>query len=308
MRSKFSISIAAMIMLLFTTVAISQIKIQEGFETSDSNNLPTGWSKCYGSTFPVNYDPYSNWTVRDSGLWMPGLSTALTKAHSGIKSCGVSWWTGVDTNNAYHISDAWLVTKKIENIQTTDVLKFWACGGTPTWVDSMQVWVNFIDSLPSNFTNKISSIVWVGATYGNFTLYTYSLAGYAGLPIYIGFRYNTDCINQGFAVYLDDVFVGNPNSISQIGTGIPTKYALSQNYPNPFNPVTTIKFDLPKSSHVRMTIYNTLGQVVSEILNETKAPGYYEVKFDASKLSSGPYFYRIEAGNFVETKKMMVIK
>ncbi len=307
MKSKFSIYVAIMFLFIFTSVAISQIKIQEGFETLDSNTLPTGWSKCYGSTFPVNYDPYSNWTVRDSGQWMPGLASSLTQAHLSLKSCGVSWYTGVDTNGAYHISDAWLVTKQI-SIASTDVIKFWISGGSPTWVDSVQVWVNFIDSLPGNFTNKLGSIVMTGLPYGTWTQYTYGLSGFAGLPVYIGFRYNTDCINQGFAAYLDDVFVGNPDAINQIGTGVPTKYALGQNYPNPFNPVTTIKFDLPKTSNVKMTIFNTLGQVVSVVLNETKAAGFYEVKYDASKLSSGTYFYRIEAGSFIETKKMMIIK
>jgi hypothetical protein len=311
MRFKHSLFAGAFVLFLFTSIAISQIKIDEGFETLDSNHLPAGWSKCYGSTFPVSYNPYSNWTVRDSGKWMPGLPTVLTQAHISLKSCGVSWLTGYDTSGIYHISDAWLVTKKITNIASTDILKFWISGGTGApnnWVDSVQVWVNFIDSLPGNFTTKLGSIVMTGLPYGTWTLYTYSLSGFVGSNLYIGFRYNTDCLNQGFAVYLDDVFVGNPNAINQIGTGVPAKIALSQNYPNPFNPLTTIKFDIPKSSHVKMVVYNTLGQVVSEVINETKAPGYYEVKLDASKLSSGPYFYRIEAGSFVETKKMVVIK
>jgi hypothetical protein len=288
--------------------SFAQVKINEGFESSDSSHLPTGWSKGYLSTFPVNYDPYSNWTVRDSGLWMPGLASGLTRVHSGLKSCGVSWYTGVDTSGVYHISDAWLVTKYIPTLAATDVLKFWITGGTPTWVDSVQVWISFIDSLPADFTNKLGSIVMNGQPYGTWTQHTYSLGAYVGSPCWIGFRYYTDCINQGFAVYLDDVFVGNPAGISQIGTGIPAKYDLAQNYPNPFNPVTTIKFDLPKSSNVKITVFNTLGQVISEIVNETKAAGYYEVKFDASELSSGTYFYRIEAGSFIQTKKMLVVK
>jgi hypothetical protein len=312
MKSKFTIYVAIMFLFIFTSVAFSQIKIQEGFETCDSNNLPTGWVKYNMASFPIYYSPiYSNWTVRDSGVYMPGLQNASTRVHSGLKSCGVSWYMGFDTAQGYHIAAGWLVTKKIANIETTDMLKFWATGGSASYGDSIQVWLNFIDSTPANFTNKIASIYWPnGSVYGTWTQYQYSLSGFAGLPAYIGFLYNTDqtANNNGFAVYLDDVFVGNPNAINQLGTGVPTKYALGQNYPNPFNPVTTIKFDLPKTSNVKMTIFNTLGQVVSVVLNETKAAGFYEVKYDASKLSSGTYFYRIEAGYFVETKKMMVIK
>ncbi|HEY5533701.1 MAG TPA: choice-of-anchor J domain-containing protein [Ignavibacteria bacterium] len=301
-----------LLLVFFSGGLFSQVKIQEGFETCDSNNLPTGWVKYNEASFPIYYSPiYSNWTVRDSGVWMPGLSNGSTRAHSGLKSCGVSWYMGFDTAQGYHIAAGWLVTKKIENIETTDMLKFWATGGSASYGDSIQVWISFIDSTPANFTNKIASIYWPnGSVYGTWTQYQYSLAGFAGLPAYIGFLYNTDqtANNNGFAVYLDDVFVGNPSSITNLGTGIPTKYELGQNYPNPFNPSTSIKFAIPKASDVKITVFNMLGQVVSVPVNENKTAGFYEVKFNGSNLASGSYYYRIEAGNFLETRKMMLIK
>jgi hypothetical protein len=301
-----------LLLVFFSGGLFSQVKIQEGFETCDSNNLPTGWVKYNEASFPIYYSPiYSNWTVRDSGVWMPGLENGLTRVHSGLKSCGVSWYMGFDTAQGYHIAAGWLVTKKIENIETTDMLKFWATGGSASYGDSIQVWLNFIDSTPANFTNKIASIYWPnGSVYGTWTQYQYSLAGFAGLPAYIGFLYNTDqtANNNGFAVYLDDVFVGNPSSITNLGTGIPTKYELEQNYPNPFNPSTSIKFAIPKASDVKITVFNMLGQVVSIPINENKTAGFYEVKFNGSNLASGSYYYRIEAGNFLETRKMMLIK
>lgn len=93
-----------------------------------------------------------------------------------------------------------------------------------------------------------------------------------------------------------------------VSSEIPASYSLYQNYPNPFNPVTTIKFDLPKDEFVRITLFDILGKVVSVMTDEFKKAGFYEVKFDASNLSSGTYFYRIEAGDFVDTKKMILIK
>jgi len=89
---------------------------------------------------------------------------------------------------------------------------------------------------------------------------------------------------------------------------IPTKFALYQNYPNPFNPSTTISYDLPERSRVKLTVYNLLGQEVATLVNGEQEPGRYSVKFDASGLPSGIYFYRLEAGNFIEQKKMILIK
>jgi hypothetical protein len=90
--------------------------------------------------------------------------------------------------------------------------------------------------------------------------------------------------------------------------GIPIKYSLFQNYPNPFNNSTIIKFSLPDEKHVTIKIYNALGEEVETILNEVKTAGRYTINFDATSLSSGLYFYRLVAGDFVETKKMVLLK
>jgi photosystem II stability/assembly factor-like uncharacterized protein len=90
--------------------------------------------------------------------------------------------------------------------------------------------------------------------------------------------------------------------------GIPWGYVLHQNYPNPFNPSTTIKYELPKASQVTLTLYDVLGRQVSVLVNERREAGYHEVKFDGSGLSSGVYFYRIEAGSFVETRKLILLR
>jgi len=89
---------------------------------------------------------------------------------------------------------------------------------------------------------------------------------------------------------------------------VPSSYALEQNYPNPFNPSTTIKFAVPKESNVNLSIYNVLGEIVSTLVDEEMIPGYYEYEFDALHYASGVYLYSITAGDFVETKKMVLLR
>ncbi len=88
----------------------------------------------------------------------------------------------------------------------------------------------------------------------------------------------------------------------------PTEFALSQNYPNPFNPTTTINFALPLQSNVTLTIYNSLGQKVTTIINGVLPAGNHSVNFNASRLSSGIYIYQLRAGNFIQTKKLVLMK
>ena len=90
--------------------------------------------------------------------------------------------------------------------------------------------------------------------------------------------------------------------------GLPTSFELSQNYPNPFNPSTEIRFSLPEASHVTLKIFNSLGQEVGTLIDADAPAGFHTVKFDASGLTSGAYFYRIQAGNFTAVKSMTLMK
>ena len=92
------------------------------------------------------------------------------------------------------------------------------------------------------------------------------------------------------------------------GSEVPTNYSLSQNYPNPFNPATTISFSIPQTGIVTVKIFNVLGQEVATLLNNELSVGTHNINFDASMLSSGIYMYTIQAGDFVATKKMMLMK
>ena len=88
----------------------------------------------------------------------------------------------------------------------------------------------------------------------------------------------------------------------------PNDYILDQNYPNPFNPVTSIKYSLPEGSHVKLTVYDLLGNLVETLVDEYKSAGTYSVKFNGAELTSGIYIYRLQAGEFVSTKRMALIK
>jgi hypothetical protein len=98
-----------------------------------------------------------------------------------------------------------------------------------------------------------------------------------------------------------EIIYGNPPSL-------PLDYVLYQNYPNPFNPSTTIQYSIPKKSSVTLKVYDILGNEVTSLVNEEKHPGVYSVIFNARGLASGVYFYRITAGEFRKTKKMILMK
>jgi hypothetical protein len=112
-------------------------------------------------------------------------------------------------------------------------------------------------------------------------------------------RYRLKSIdNDGTFQYSDEIEVNTS----------PLNYELDQNYPNPFNPSTTIKFAVTKESNVNLSVYNALGELVSTLVNEQLKSGYHQYEFDASNLASGVYIYRIIAGDFVETKKMVLLQ
>ena len=115
-------------------------------------------------------------------------------------------------------------------------------------------------------------------------------------------------------IFSDDFFFWS-DSLTVIITGltenvasIPTEYTLKQNYPNPFNPTTNIEFSVPKTSEVTLKIFNIVGQQVEILISDRLSAGSYSYEWDASKLASGVYLYRLQAGKFVETKKMVLIR
>ncbi len=142
------------------------------------------------------------------------------------------------------------------------------------------------------------------------------------IPIYWASQNNPDSCIISFTVFpyspaahagtffiIDDLsFTNNTTSVKNNLSQLPQSFNLSQNYPNPFNPTTTIDYQIPKQSHVRLSVYDILGNKVEDLVNENKSAGKYYINFNASSLSSGTYFYQLEAGNYMQTKKLILIK
>jgi len=99
-----------------------------------------------------------------------------------------------------------------------------------------------------------------------------------------------------------------PTAVSADRGDVPDIYALRQNYPNPFNPTTRISFQLPRAGHVRLVIHDILGRPVSELVNGDMSAGIHELEFEGSRLPSGVYLYRMEAGTFSQTRKMVLVR
>ncbi len=149
-----------------------------------------------------------------------------------------------------------------------------------TWGENVRLTNDISASwLPSvRVTDSVVHVVWIDSRDGNLELY------YKRNP------------------------TGNPIGITEISSEIPERYSLSQNYPNPFNPVTGIKFELPNSGFVDLTIFDLLGRKVETLVNEELKAGSYNAEWNASNYTSGVYFYRFEADGFHDTKKMMLVK
>jgi TctA family transporter len=96
--------------------------------------------------------------------------------------------------------------------------------------------------------------------------------------------------------------------VKNISDLIPTEYSLQQNYPNPFNPSTTIRYSLPQSGQVKLIVYDVLGRQVATLIDEKQNAGVFAITFNAARLTSGVYFYRLNIGTFTQTKKMLMLK
>ncbi|RCK73941.1 MAG: Cell surface protein [Ignavibacteriae bacterium] len=118
-------------------------------------------------------------------------------------------------------------------------------------------------------------------------------------------RYGDNVIESGFLVdtLFRSLLVGVQEELQ-----MPSVFELHQNYPNPFNPNTTIRFEIPKTTHVTLKIYNVLGQEVAELVNEEMKPGTYNINWNPLNIASGIYLYRLKADDFLKTNKMILLR
>lgn len=237
-----------------------------------------------------------NWTV--SGGW--ALNTA--QSHSPTHSFAYAPYSA----NA----DASLTLSVPLNLSSSPVciLSYWQRYDVENGYDFVSV-----EASSDNGTSWQPISSWTGTNL-SWTQQTFDITNYTNgsAQAKVRFRLTSDGSVQNTGYWVDDIqftdYCGSLVGITHNGTGTPKVFALGQNYPNPFNPGTSIKFQLPKQAFVSIKVYDLLGRLVTTLVNENKDAGFYEVNFDASKLASGLYIYKIEAGDFTDTKKMMLIK
>lgn len=167
-------------------------------------------------------------------------------------------------------------------------------------LDTNEVSIFGLNNLPSK-QFRLDGLTMGMRTYTKGLGITYSCGGEP--PPCQSFTTLKGCVING--VLHGDTLMTNLYNITET---IPEEFSLHQNYPNPFNPSTKIKFSLPSAQFTKLKVYNLLGQEMSTLVNQQLQPGSYEYTFDASGLSSGVYFYRMESGEYVQTKKFVLLK
>lgn len=315
--SKFLLALLALFFLAGSQVYSQRIVLSQGFDNGPytADSLPTGWTKVkVNGPGQCTVAPIPDFRVRDSGSVFCNTNTLpdyTAKAYNNTrKSLSIPW-----TATSGTLTDDWVFTNSMA-IQTGDSLIFWCQlgtwpGGTGTFYpDSLQVWVT--TSAAPSATGYLGSVRSLAAATNRWQEAKFNLSAFNGQTVYIALRYYMNVSVNGIMVNVDSMMVRNMNgapvAIQNNNNGTPVKFDLKQNYPNPFNPSTSISFDLPKSEFVNLTVYNSVGQEVAVLVNETKSAGTHELTFDASRLPSGIYLYRIQAGEYTKSMKMSLIK
>ncbi len=316
MKKLFLFLLAALFLYGSNTYS-QRILLSQGFENGPytADSLPLKWAKVKVNGPGGCVTPAADWRVRDSGkafCMTNTLADFTSKAFGNTrKSLSIPWTATTGT-----LTDDWVFTDSLR-ILTGDSLIFWCqlgtwSGGTGTYYpDSLQVWVTTAQT-PASQVARIGTVRSLASGQNFWQNIKYDLSAYNGQKIYVAFRYYMNVSVNGIMVNVDSVMVRNQNGppvgISGNNGLLPDRFDLKQNYPNPFNPSTSIAYDLPKNEFVNITVYNSVGQEVKVLVNEQKAAGSYEIKFDASELPSGIYLYRIKAGDYTKSIKMSLIK
>jgi photosystem II stability/assembly factor-like uncharacterized protein len=192
-------------------------------------------------------------------------------------------------------------------------------GGVYTSTDNGSSWVSSNSGLSSTSVNVVEQIreqliacsdVGPYASYDGGASWTYIGTG---LPNRMVLAIASDttfafAASEGYGVWRRPLSEIIATGLEEKEDVLPVRFSLEQNYPNPFNPSTTVRYGLPQRSSVTLAVFNTLGQKITTLVNETQEAGYHGVKFDGTNLASGVYFYRIQAGRFVQTKKLLLLR
>ncbi len=287
------------------TLPVSQVILSDGFETYPNFTLTFApWtlvdvdmSTTYGMTGITWENAYAAmaFMVFNPSATTPAVTDFAAQEGSKMAACFAS--TTPPNND-------WLITPQIAG---GGEIKFWARSYVSTYgLERFKVGVSTTGTAPANFaiisgTNHVEAPV-------DWTEYTYSLASYAGQQIYVGIQ----CIsNDAFIFGVDNVRANGGASDDPTAPVLSTQ--LYGNYPNPFNPETTIRYSVKDASPVTIGVYNLKGQLVKTLVNDTKAAGNYNVVWNGTDnsgraVSSGVYYYKMYAGKFSSTRKMILMK
>jgi len=205
--------------------------------------------------------------------------------------------------------DSWLVLPAL-NIVAGDTISFWEQGAAGSWPDSMRVMYSASgDSTPEGSWVELGRFKNTQGSWANRIFMAPAPGSHARFAI----RY---CVVDGGpsgnnSNYLGVDYIQVNGTIVGVGNEpeiTADQYSLSQNYPNPFNPVTKINFSIPQSGFVSMKVYDAMGREVATLVSENKTQGTYTVEFNGADFSSGVYFVRMQAGDFSQVRKMMLLK
>ncbi len=275
-----------------------------------------------------NYSPATVTRPRDNRIWI-NIDLPFQYCNKGTQVPGASDWMDVVTisfdvfNPAGLVNVFWLCDSPFWGVYDDDNTTVWALGlfenapniplpvelsSFTAWLSEDKVKLNWItetevDNYGFDVERKVNNDEWnrLGFVAGN---------GNTNTKKYYSFIDNSFSGGNVFYYRLKQIDTDGSFEYSKI-VGVetnPTSFSLSQNYPNPFNPLTTIRYSIPKGDAVVIEVFDMLGNEVSTLVNEEKEKGVYSVSFDASNFASGIYFYRLQTGNFVETKKMLLLK
>jgi len=250
-----------------------------------------------------------DWSVRN-GLWEVGVPTVGPGSAVSPPNAAGTVLSGNYTPNvrARLVSPPFTVAPISENPQ----LCYWQWFGLGSGdngqvqisTDNGATWTTDAQSVVSD-----NSVVWTQACV--------DLSAYSDSTVRVSFLITSDFSNfsLGSGWYIDDVVLPVITSVltEEVDGLLPEEYTLDQNYPNPFNPSTSINFALPRAGHVSLTIYNLLGQEVVRLVDRELRAGNYSIEWDSRNragktVASGLYFYRLTANQFIETRKMMMLK
>ena len=277
------------------------------------------WEEIFDDTSPP-----PGWVVIDNDgsgsqyLLIQQLHFFLTNEYGYPQAGSSFWWSSFVNANDDGLIDEWLISPMLDMITDKSVLIIWAGAvGNYNYADSLKIWISDTDQSLSSFDDMIAYFK-VDGPIGSWHEYVFDISEYAGKQIYAAANYYI--LHGGIGGYdsdnlwVDHFCIAEPVLVSvEEETPLPTEFVLEQNYPNPFNPSTTIKFNIPsvgtlRATSVQLKVYDVLGNEVATLVNEEKPAGTYEFTWNAVSLPSGVYFYQLKAGEYTNTKKMILLK